>query len=200
MYSQISALVSALDKCGPLNHTTVAAAIEDFAACLEDEDYRTHMLGELAVRLAEAKRFDEAEDIARKLPGLEKSAFLTKVADTEVQVGERGRAASLYEDAVSAALAHRFPTQQSQAIAAVAQSVERLGNWETALRFWHKAVGLAQNGQSRGGTDRLEAAGVFLQAVEAFSGHGDRANAEKIARSITNEDLRGRALAKAGHS
>jgi len=200
MYSQISNLVSALDKCGALSQASVRAAIEDFAACLEDEDYRTHMLGELALRLAEARNFEEAEGIVRRLLGLEKSSFLTKVADIEARVGRSDRATSLYDDAASAALEQRFPAQQSQAIAAVAQSVERYGKWDTAANFWHKAVELAQSAQSKGGTDGPEAAGVLLEAVEAFCSHGDRASAEKIARSINIEDLRHRALEKVSHS
>ncbi len=198
MYSQISTLISALEKCGALRHASVRSAIQEFAACIGDEDYRTHMVGEMAVSLAEAGQFREADCLAATLAGLEKSTFLIKIAEIEMQAGEDELAASTYDGARKAALERRFPTQRSQAIAAIAVSVERFGKWETSASLWQMAVGLAKEGQVRGGTDGPEAAGVLLDAAEAFRRNGDREQAERIAKSILIEELRHRALGALG--
>lgn len=113
-----------------------------------------------------------------------------------MQAGEDERAASTYDSARKAPLVHRFPAERSQAIAAIAESIERFGKWETSVRLWQMAVGLAQEGQVRGGTDGPEAAGVLLDAAEAFRRNGDREQAERIAKSIIIEELRHRALEK----
>jgi hypothetical protein len=151
MYSQISTLISALEKCGALKHASVRSAIQEFAACIGDEDYRTHMVGEMAVRLAETGQFGEADSLAATLAGLERSSFLVKIAEIEMQAGEDERSASTYDSARKAALMHRFPTERSQAIAAIAESVERFGNWETSARLWQMAVGLATGWPSQRG-------------------------------------------------
>jgi hypothetical protein len=47
-----------------------------------------------------------------------------------------------------------------------------------------------------GGTDGPEAAGILLDAAEAFRRNGDREQAERVAKSIIIEGLRNRALKK----
>ncbi len=190
MYVQISKLVTALSKCGALNDRSVRDAIAELAESLGDVDYQSHMLGEMAIKLAEARCHGDAEVLVRGLPGLEKSVFMTRVADVEMQHGESKRALSLYDDACAAAMANRFPTQQAQAIAAVARSAEKSAPWEVAAKIWNKAVGTARVGQAGAGTDAPESAGVLVDAAEAFGRHGDREVAERIAQSIASEHFR----------
>ena len=136
--------------------------------------------------LAEAGQFREADGLGATLAGV------------DMQAGEDELAVSTYDGARKAALEHRFPTQRSQAIAAIALSVERFGEWGTSASLWQIAVGLAKEGQVRAGTDGPEATGVLLDAAEAFRKNGDREQAERIAKSILIEELRHRALGTLG--
>jgi hypothetical protein len=190
VYVQISKLVTALSKCGALNDRSVRDAIAELAESLGDVDYQSHMLGEMAIKLAEARCHGDAEVLVRGLPGLEKSVFMTKLAEVEMEHGESNCALSLYEEACAAAMANRFPAQQAQAIAAVAKSAEKNILWEAAAKIWNEAVSPARAGQGGPGTDGPESAGVLVDAAEAFARHGDRKVAEQIAEWIVFDHFR----------
>jgi hypothetical protein len=193
MFEQISNLISALEDAGALSDASVINTLAAFARCLEDQDYRSHMLGELSIRVAAQNDFDEAEQLARSIVGSEKVEFLRRVAEIEAG-NQRDRALRLFLEARDAVPLHRFPTQQAQALSDIAESLETAALQVEALNTWNLAVDLAKSAQHRKGTDGPEAAGVLLKAVETFCKAGKIDTARFIAEAIIFDDLRERAL------
>lgn len=193
MYEQIIKLISALSDAEALQNEHVIVALTDFAQGLDDPDYRAHMLGELAVRSASVGEFDRAERLVRLVETVDRSEFLVRVAEIEAQDRHDRRALQLFQEARDAALLHRFPTQQSMALAEVASSLEGMGRKEEAAETWNSAVQLATQAQHRGGTDGPEAAGVLLGAVEACCRGGRLCEARAIADTIVFPSIREKA-------
>lgn len=193
MYEQMTKLISALSDAELLQNERVLVALTDFAQALDDPDYRSHMLGELAVRLASIGQFDEAERLARLVENVERSKLLARVAEIEARDKHSMRALQLFQEARDAALLHRFPTQQSMALAEIASSLEGIGRREEAGETWKSAVRLATQAQHRGGTDGPEAAGVLLAAVEACCRNQRLDDAREIANAIVFPSLREKA-------
>jgi len=194
MFEQISKLVSALQDAGALKHGEVISALAAFAPCVEDPDYRSRLMGELSLRLGMLGDFDRAEHFARSVTNTEKSEFLRQVADLESKKNEHDRASRLLLEAREAAVLHRFPTQQAQALMEIASSFEAAARKDDALDTWDLAVELAKKAQHRGGTDGPEAAGVLVRAVEAFCKAGKTGAAKSTAEEIVFPQLREKAL------
>jgi hypothetical protein len=86
-----------------IKHASVRSAIQEFAACIGDEDYRTHMVGEMAVRLAESGQFGEADSLAATL----ESSALLKGRDKRGNLGMHRRYSNLLLSSL------RFPVRDS---------------------------------------------------------------------------------------
>ena len=192
MFTQISDLIAALSQTGILKNKEVVDALADFARCLDDTDYRSHMLGELSVSLAVAGDYDRAEQLARLVEGTDKSEFLRRIAALEKGANYDG-ASRLFSEAVAAVSLHRFPAQRALALAEIARSLGEGESYAEADQVWQSAIQLAIKAQHASGTDGLEAAGVLVNAVKALCKLGKGEMAKSVADSIVFPELRERA-------
>ncbi len=193
MFEQISNLISVLQDVGALERGAVVNALIAFAPCIEDLDYRSHMFGEISIKVAVLGDFDRAEDLARLVVGTEKAEFLRRIAAIEAEKKQGDRALRLFLEAREAALIHRFPTQRAQALSEIAESLEAAALHNEAFDTWSLVVQLAKEGQNRQGTDGPEAAGVLLNVVAAFCRAGRIDAARSTAELIVFADLREKA-------
>jgi hypothetical protein len=194
MFEQITELISALANNGALRDHEVVDALAGFAKSISDTDYRSRMLGELAVKLAETRLYDDAEKIVRQVENCEKSEFIRVVAENEAHSNHLARALQLFQEAREAVSLHRFPTQRGQALAEIATSLSALGLESEALKSWELAIHEAKQGQVAGGTDGPEAAGVLLVAVRALASAGNRLRARSVAETISFPAIRDEAM------
>lgn len=189
MFRQIEGLLKVLEQAGISDREDVTKALTDFAAALPDADYRSYMQGEIALVLARSRHFERAEETARLIDNCQKSEYLRRIGETEVRNGAAGRALSVLKEAHQAAFLHRFPTQQSQDIAEVAQALEALDQ-KTAIATWKAAVQIASDAQSSPGTDGPEASSVLLDSVKAFARLGQKDEAKATAALIKVASIR----------
>lgn len=194
MFEEISNLIGALYDAGSLRHDKVVNALAAFSQSMDDQDYRCNLIGELSIKLARLGQFDRAEEFARTIDSMEKSEFLRRIAEIEVGNNRTRQALRLLLEAREATYIHRFPTQQAQALAEIALSLETAGHQQEALETWGLAVDMAKKGQDYGGTDGPEAAEVLAKAVEALSRAGKPDAARAVGGAIKFDLLREKAL------
>ena len=199
MFNEITNLIATLSRSGALKQPELVDALKAVARNLSDIDYRSHMLGELSVSMAELGEVDRAEELARMVENTEKSDFLRRVAELEKKHGFSVRGDNLFSEAVSAVFLHRFPTQRAIALGEIAQSLRDAGS-QAAYQVWERAIEIALKAQHGAGTDGPEAAGVLLRAVEALVELGKTETATSVANSIAFQDLREQAPQIACHT
>jgi tetratricopeptide (TPR) repeat protein len=165
------------------------------AESLQDSDFRSWYLSRLAQKLAISKQLDKALIIARSATGFyDKMDALLVIADEMVKNHEIQMAIDRLREvttAVDEAKSNEiWPWQKAETLNRVARLFRQIGDIDSALDVWGKAIVIAQLGESHD----IDSSSVLAEIAKELSLAGQLAFAKQVAESIQSPGKRENAL------
>ena len=174
-----------------------AETIKSAALSLEEEDERAWALAQIAKKLAQIGKWEEAEDLAATitLPYEKANAFI----DTAKQLlssNEFTRALKNLADAEIAAEIGQASWfwQTAENFARIGQALEDANSHAEALRVWDKAIEVGRTGEEVPSHDREECSSVLWRIAEYLALAGELEKATSLASSIRTDRKRDQAV------
>jgi len=200
MFDTITFFVGRLRQVGLFDTHELADVFNKIGTAFDDQDYRSWLMGEVALAYADTGLFDQAERFASQVETYERAQFFRKLAGIEVHSHAQQRGvASLRAAELACAL---FPTewQRAECLCSIAESwFSELNDRGEAIRVWQSAADAALLGESsasRNTTTASDTASVLLQVCRSMSHAGYAEQATRVASLISCIDTRNRALSE----
>src|SRR5688572_2274418 len=169
------------------------------AESLQDSDFRSWYLSRLAQKLARSKRLDKALIVARSATGFyDKMDALLVIADEMMKNQETQMAIDRLKEITAAVDEAKsdeiWPWQKAETLNRVARLLMQIGDIDSALDVWSKAVGIAQSGENYD----IDSSSVLAEIAKELSLAGQLAFAKQVAESIQSPGRRENALKQIG--
>lgn len=174
-----------------------AKAIKTVALSFEEEDDRAWASAQVAEKLADAGRFEEAERLAETITlPYEKANAFVNIARRLLEAKDVSTALRNLANAEVAATMGKanWIWQTAENYARIGQTMAHAGNHSEALRVWDKAIEVGRTGEEVPTHDSEECSGVLWQVAEYLALAGELEKAKSLASSIRTDRKRDHAV------
>jgi tetratricopeptide (TPR) repeat protein len=200
MLVEVSNLLDLLSKEGLLKERALVDTLSRWVASIRDDVDRDCISGELGVRVARLRMLDEAEDLTRGIVSIhERPQYMRRVAESELEVGEKVRALSLLREAIEAT--DRMPPdwywERAEVLAYIAEVLNKAGQHSAALEQWNAAVSVAKAGD-QADPNAIDCSAVLWTISKMLAEAGQVEKAREVASEIRDENRRKGALEQLG--